>query len=308
MTEWTLSDIRTKFRQVTGRLSPQELTNSQVDDRINKYYQYTFPSEVKLERQHTFFDFLTSANQATYDFEEVTAPNVFTNVEPPATIDNLSLIYYQDPGRFNEENPFQVNRRTMGVGDGFTTVFTTTITGFPILPASTVVTDDSFLTDNVTPIVVKDTNEIYREDTISMTGVGVSGNVNYSTGVVDVTFINPPENGQNVLLTYIIFQAGRPTAVLFYDNQFKFFVPPNTAYRFRMKGYKVVDALVNATDTPIYSQWGPAIAYGAARDLHSDFGEIEAYGEVTALYNEQIDYVMTRTDQNLLNTRAQPFF
>ncbi len=302
MSSWTLADIRLKTRKVTGRFSPQEMTNTELDDRINKYYQFTFPAEVKLERQHTFFDFLTTVNQATYDFATVTAPLVFTNVEPPATLDNLSLIYYQDPGRFNSENPYQVSRQTPWTGDGATTMFTTTLVGFPIMPASTVITDNFE--------VFEDTNEDFSlGDPILITGsLSGSASVNYSTGAISVTFNTAPANGQVIFLSYILFQAGRPTAVLFYDHQFKFFVPPNTAYRFRMKGYKVVDALVNATDTPILSQWGPAIAYGTARGIFADFGEIDSYGEITQLYNEQIDYVMTRTDQNLLNTRAAPFF
>jgi len=298
---WTLADIRLKVRQVSGRLSPREMTTTELDNRINKYYQFTFPAEVKLERQHTFFDFLTTVNQATYNFEEVTAPLVFTNVEPPATIDNLSLIYYQDPGRFNEENPYQINRRTPWTGDGVTSAFNTVVAGFPIFPGTTVITD------NVE--VFEDTNTIYTESDVAIDGsLGGGATVNYSTGTFNVTFATPPANGQLIYLSYIIFKSGRPTAVLYYDNEFKFFVPPDTAYRFRMKGYKVVDALVEATDTPILSQWGPAIAYGTARDIHADFGEIEAYGEVTGLYDEQIRYVMTRTDQNLLNSRAAPFF
>lgn len=298
---WTLADIRFKVRQVTGRLSPQEMTTNELDDRINKYYQFTFPAEVKLERQHTFFDFLTTANQATYDFEAVTAPEVFTNIEPPATIDNLYLIYYQDPGRFNEENPFQVNRRTPWTGNGVIESFDTMVIGFPIFPGTTVITDDVE--------VFEDKNTIFTDEDVLIPGsLGGGALVNYSTGSFEVNFATAPANGQIIHLSYVLFQAGRPTAVLFYNNEFKFFVPPDTAYRFRMKGYKVVDPLVNATDTPILSQWGPAIAYGTARDIHADFGEIEAYGEVTGLYKEQIGYVMTRTDQNLLNTRAAPFF
>lgn len=298
---WTLADIRLKIRQVTGRLSPQEITNTELDNRINRYYQLTFPAEVKLERQHTFFEFLTTVNQATYDFEAVTAPIEFTNVEPPATLDNLSLIYYQDPGRFNEENPYQVTRLTPWTGDGVTTTFNTTVGVFPILPDTLVITDNTE--------VFEDTNETWTEADVVITGsLGGAATINYSTGVISVVFNTAPANGQLIYLSYILFQAGRPTAVLFYNNQFKFFVPPNTAYRFRMKGYLVVSALVNATDTPVLEQWGPAIAYGAARDIHADFGEMDAYKEVTALYNEQIDYVMTRTDQNLLNVRAAPFF
>lgn len=297
MATWNLSQIRQKVRQVTGRLSPNELTNDQVDNYINQYYQFTFPAEVKLEKQHTFYEFLTTVNQPTYTFASAT----YTNVEPPATLDNLSLIYYQDPGRFNQENPYQITNLTPWTGDGSTVTFSTTVTGFPILPDSVVITDNTE--------VFEDTNTTWTTADVTLTGsLGGTATVNYSTGVVSVTFATAPTNGQLIYLSYTVFAAGRPTAVLFYDNTFTFFPPPNTAYRFKMKAYIVVDPLVNATDTPAFPQWGPAIAYGASRDIHSDFGEMQAYQEVTMLYNEQIDYVMTRTDQNLLNTRAMPFF
>jgi hypothetical protein len=297
MATWNLSQIRQKVRQVTGRLSPSELTNSQVDNYINQYYQFTFPAEVKLERQHTYYEFLTSANQSIYTFDGTN----YTNVEPPATLDNLSLNYYQDPARFEAENPYQFSRLTPWTGDGVTVAFNTTVTGFPILP------DSVIITDNIETF--EDTNINWTTSNVVVTGdLGGTATINYSTGVINVSFNTAPPDGQLIYLSYIVFAAGRPTAVLFYNNQFKFFTPPDTVYRFKMKAYLVVSPLVNATDMPVLPQWGPAIAYGASRDIHSDFGEMQQYQEVTQLYNEQIDYVMTRTDQNLLNTRAAPFF
>lgn len=297
MATWTLADIRQKVRQVTGRLSSNELTNTQIDRYINQYYQYTFPAEVKLERQHTFYEFLTTVNQPTYIFDNIT----FTNVEPPPTLNNLSLFYYQDPGRFNEENPYQITQLTPWTGDGVTIIFTTTISGFPILPDSVVITD------NVE--VFEDTNTVWTFENVSVNGsLGGLAVINYSTGVITVTFNTAPENGQLIYLSYIVFAAGRPNAVLLYDNEFTFFPPPDTAYRFRMKAYKIVDPLINATDTPVLIQWGPALAYGASRDIFSDFGELDSYAETTALYREQIEYVMNKTEQNLMNIRAAPFF
>ena len=297
MATWTLADIRQKVRQVTGRLSPAELTNTQLDNYINQYYQYTFPAEVKLERQHTFYEFLTTVNQATYTFDNTN----FTNVEPPATMDELSMLYYQDPGRFNQENPYQVTKLTPWTGDGVTTAFSTTVTGFPILPDTVVITDNTE--------VFEDTNTTWTASNVTINGsLGGSALVNYSTGSVSVTFNTAPANGQLIYLSYTVFQPGRPTAVLFYNNEFKFFPPPDTAYKFKMKAYRVVSPLTLASDTPVLPQWGPAIAYGASRDIHSDFGEMDAYRDVTALYNEQIDYVLVKTEQNLLNTRAAPFF
>ena len=306
MAQWTLAEIRQKVRQVTGRYSPQELSNEQLDEYINKYFQYTFPAELKLERFHTFYEFLTVANQQKY-----TLPTGYVNYEPPATLDNLSLEWYQEPSSFINQNPENVGSQTIGTGDGVTTAFSGTAGNFPILPASAVITD------NVE--VFQDTNTTYSTSNVALTGsLGGTGTINYSTGAVTVSFATAPISGQNITFSYIQFQAGRPVAVLLYNNQFTFFPVPNTAYRFKTKAY--ADTLVttaaganateftNATDRPLLDQWGPCIAYGTSRDIHADKGEMDAYGEVTALYKEQLAYVLKRTNQNLLNTRAQPNF
>ena len=306
MSEWTLAEIRQKVRQVSGRYSPQELSNEQLDEYINKYFQYTFPSELKLERAHTFFEFLTVANQQKYNL-----PSGYTNFEPLATIDNLSLLWYQEPSSFTENNPENVARQTIGTGDGVTTNFTSTAGNFPILPASSVITDNNE--------VFEDTNTIFGTANINITGsLGGNATLNYSTGALSVTFNSAPLLGQNINFSFIQFQAGRPIAVLLYNNKFTFFPVPDTAYRFKAKAYAntlVTTAagtnaiqFINATDKPLLDEWGPCIAYGTSRDIHADLGEMDAYAEVTALYKEQLSYVLKRTNQNLLNTRAQPHF
>ena len=44
MATWDFADIKKKVRQVTGRLTENELSTSELEDRINKFYQYTFPA------------------------------------------------------------------------------------------------------------------------------------------------------------------------------------------------------------------------------------------------------------------------
>jgi hypothetical protein len=297
MVTWTLANIRSKTRQVTGRLTEGEITNQRLDDYINRYYQYTFPAELKLERKHTYYEFLTSANTAWYDL-----PNAdYTNWEPPATIDNLDLLWYQDPAPFFQNNPQQIVRSTPWTGDGVTAPFSTTVVGFPILPSTLVITD------NVETF--EDTSQTWTTANVTLTGdLGGSATINYSTGVISVTFNTAPASGQEIYLSYVQFKAGRPTAVLMYNNQFQFFPPPDTAYRFKLGAYAVVSPLVNGTDRPDLDQWGPCIAYGAARDMLADLGEMDSYAEVTALYKEQLAYVLRKTNQNLLNTRAAPNF
>ncbi len=307
MAVWNLSEIRSKVRQVTGRFSSQDLTNDQLDEYINKYFQFTFPAELKLERFHTFYEFLTEANVQKY-----TLPEGFVNFESPASIDRLSVLWYQDPSSFYENNPENIARQNIGTGDGVTTAFSGTAGNFPILPDTTVITDDNEVFEDIN-------TDFNVPQPVNISGsLGGSATVNYETGDVSVSFNTAPETGQLIIFSYIQFHAGRPTAVLLYDNEWTFFPVPDTAYRFRTKAYAntlvttVLGAnapfFVNATDQPLLNEWGPTIAYGASRDIHADKGEMDAYSDVTALYKEQLAYVLRRTNQNLLNTRAQPNF
>jgi len=297
MSTWTLADIRQKVRQVTGRFSSNEITNTQLDDYINKYYTLTFPAEVKLEQKHVYYSFTTAANQAFYDQPETT----FTNFEPPATVNNLQLLWYQDPSYFFENNPLQYTFLTPWTGDGSTLLFSTTVTGFPIYPGTLTISD--------TVELFQDTNEDWTESNVVITGdQGGTATINYDTGSVSVTFATAPTNGQLINLNYVIFQPGRPQAILMYNNQFQLFPVPDQAYIVEMRAYSVVTELTSATDTPDLNEWGPAIAYGAARDIFSDYGELDSYAETTQLYKEQIAYVLKRTNQDLLNTRSTPNF
>lgn len=287
---WALSDIRRKVRQVTGRLSTTELSNNRLDEYINNYYQFTFPAEVKLERQHTYYTFNTEANTQQYTF-----PTTFTNFEPPVYLDLMPLLFYQDPVVYFNENPEQITRVTPWTGDGVTVLFTTTVQSFPILPGTVIVTDNTeTFTDNGAGVLTGD--------------LGGSGTVVYLTGAISVTFNTAPANGQNIFLSYEQYVAGTPTAVLLYNNVFRFFPVPDTVYRIQVKAYSVPTALTLATSTPILEEWGEAIAYGASREIAIDFGEAERYAEITALYKEQINYVLTRTVQTLMNERARPMW
>lgn len=297
MVNWTLADIRKEVRQVTGRLTPGELSNDDLDDYINRYYQYTLPAELKLDKNQIYYEFLTTPNQATYDFDNTN----YTNIEPPATIDNHELTWYQTPIQFELYSRYNITRKTPWTGDGTTNTFTTSITGFPITPDTLVITDNTE--------VFEDTNTTYTTSNVNITGsLGGTAIINYSTGSVSVVFNTAPSNGQIIYLSYQLFSPARPYSVLYYNNQFKFYPIPDTAYRFKAKAYRVLPALTSSTDRPELDQWGPCIVYGTARDIVSKFGEMDLYKDITMLYKEQLGYVIRRTLQNLLNTRSSPNF
>lgn len=373
MATWTLADIRQKVRQVTGRFTENEMTTTQLDDYINKYYTLTFPAEVKLEQKHTYYEFQTIANQAYYDQPQTT----YTNFEPPATVNNLQMLWYQDPVYFLQNNPLQYTFLTPYTGDGSTTSYTnglisisnitqadpgevTTSSDHGLSSGNVVwITDVSGMTQvnnrnfeitvtgtntftlgvdttgfgaysgggnvsypinlfNIMPgtftfsdnvETFQDTNQDWSDDSVTITGdQGGTLTLNYYTGNFTGTFATAPNNGQIIHLNYVQFQPGRPQSILMYNNQFQLYPPPDQVYIIKMRAYSVVSELTSSIDTPELNEWGPMIAYGTSRDIFSDFGEIDAYGETTLLYKEQKNYVLTRTCQDLLNTRSTPNF
>lgn len=297
MATWTLADIRSEARHLTGRFSENELSTAKLDDDINKYYQLVFPAEVKLEEKYTEYNLLTTPNEPFYALPQST----YTNFVQPARIDNLTLNWYQDNATFLQNNPLQYSSFTPWTGDGSTTSFNTTLTGVPIYPGTLTITDDVE--------TFQDTSTSWTASNIALTGdQGGTATINLDSGVITVNFATAPVNGQVITVKYILMQTGRPTAVLMFNNQLKFFPVPNTVYNFSVQAYQVVSPLVNSTDTPELNEWGPAIAMGAARMILRRSGEYEAYAQLTQLYHEQIDYVLTRTVETLSNTRAQPNF
>lgn len=300
MAKWSLTELRQAIRQVSGRLSISEMSNSEIDEELNQFVQYEFPAEVKLDRNYTYYTFNTTKNTQDY-----TQPETYTNFDPEAYIDNRELLFYLDADKFRSENPQNVSRKTLGTGDGSTTNFTDTLSPQPIEPGS---------------VIVDDGVEVFTDDgngTLTGDQTG-SGTINYTTGALSVGFFTAPTNGTAIYVSWISYTVGQPTAVLMFNNKFTFFPVPDRAYRFRIKAWSIQTVqdtsgnlqsnFVLTTDRPLKDQWGPAFVYGTARRIHAKYGEIDAYQEVTALYQEQIGYVLRRTHEALLDARAMPKF
>lgn len=302
MATWSLSEIREKTRQLSGRLSAVETSNDQIDEYINKYFQYEFPAEVKLNRNYTFYEFTTDYGVSSYDFS-----SSYTNFIPEATIDRLDINLYQNPDVFYDNVPENVQRFTTWTGDGSTVSFSNTYSNNVPMQAGSVVVDDTVekFVDDGSNVLVSSLS-------------GTNGSVTYTTGAVSVTFATAPTSGQGIYCSFIEETLGQPTDVLMFENKFRFYPVPDRAYRFRIKAWTLLyvkplsgankASFTLASDRPLHDEWGPAIAMGAARRICSDFGEMDRYSELTALYKEQINLILARTYIDLESTRALPIF
>lgn len=277
---WTLADIRRKVRKLTGRFSPSQLSNEELDEYINNYYRYTFPAELKLDINLRYYEFLTVAGQEFYSF-----PSDFTNIEPPIWINGLETRYYTNPASYFYAIPEYYTRKTLGAGDGTTLVFSQTAQNYPIIAGS---------------VVVSDGVETFTDDGMGiLTGTnGGTGTVDYTNATISVTFNTAPTLNTAVWASYLQYQKGTPQAILLFENQFRLYPIPDSAYHIKMVGYEMPPLLISVSQEPRLPEWGPAIAYGAARNICADNGELDRYAELSILYKEEIKYSLRRTLQD----------
>lgn len=304
---YDFGDIADKVRLITGRLSTDQMSNNELNTRINNYLHYEFPAEFKLDIQLVPYQFLTVKGQQKYPI-----PENFTNFVPPAFINGLDysyyggpynaygfnnsipgygLNYYFDPSLYYQAVGQYYNRNRWRIGDGITISFNQGAQNYGMLPNSIIVNDD---------------RETFTDDGLgNLIGtLGGSGNVNYLDGSLTVNFSTAPDSGAQIWLTFVQYQSGMPQQVLNFDQSFTVYPVPDNVYRISMVGYQMPALLVDATDTPKLQEWGPCIAYGTARTIFADYGELDRYGEITALYKEQVKYVNRRDIQKTMNRSA----
>lgn len=304
MATWNLGAIRQKARNLSGRLSLSDLPNNILDDYINHYVQYEFPSEVKLNKLYTEAKIITEHHVAEYDF-----PSGYTNFVPEAKIDYQVLSFYQEPDLFEDAYPLNVQRVTSWTGDGTTTAFATTL-------------GDGYLPLRDGSVLVDDTIEVGEDDgdgnlISSITGT-TGGTVNYSTGAISYTFQTAPASGQSIYNSFVTNPTGRPIACLMFNSKFTLYPVPDRAYRLLLKAWtlsmvvdttgSIKESFTEASDRPRLDEWGVLFALGAARRIASDYGEIDKYQELSMLLREQVGYVNTRTLIDLESARALPQF
>jgi len=132
--------------------------------------------------------------------------------------------------------------------------------------------------------------------------------VNYNTGVVNVTFPNPPPTGTPIQAECYFFQQGIPRAILFYNNCITLRPPPDTQYLIEMNAYLSPAAFLNTTDAIQFAYMCEYISRGAARKLLADTGDIEQFQFYEPLFKEQETLVWKRSQRQFTATRTGTIF
>lgn len=109
------------------------------------------------------------------------------------------------------------------------------------------------------------------------------------------------------------YQPQRPTYVLYYNNELTFRGPPDKSYLIKIAAYQVELQIQDLNYDPAYQGLQQDylfryLAYGAALDIFSDFGEMDRWNEIFPAYKRYRALVYSRTYSQYQSQRPYPEF
>jgi len=312
----TLAQIRTKVRRLTGRPSPQQITNTQIDEYINTFYQYDMPETLRLFTQETTFEFMTEANVDQYDMNTMQvwtgvsnqpAVDVYINVKPPGYVSGYQTFWSQDREQFKRTYPSLSEIVTSVTGDGTTGPYTTTLANTPVLQYQVTVgaIDDTDAALNCVDVPTNRTDGTWK---IVNTNTVVTGTIDYTTGVLSVTFPNAIPTGNQVTFTAVPYQPSRPQALLYFANVFTLRPVPDASYLVRVNAYRRPTSMVDSTDYPELKQWWQYLAFGAASKIFEDSQDPEGLATIMPGLKQQERLVLRRTIVERTSQRSSTIY
>lgn len=338
-----LSAIRQKVRRITARPSPNQITDTQIDDYINTFYLFDMPKHLWLESLRYNYQFTTTANICVYDFPT----DLYLTAMPPVFIGGYQCYMTQSRENFFRINP-QLNflQEQIYTGDGgpvYSGQFCTQIPIIPgfkpnppgaytnnaanLLPAnyinwnvvvSTLGPPDpiSGISPSITLVDDGLGNLIFQDDPGVTAGTGyvIRGSINYITGALDITGVGFGQGipiGNEINVQYIPYVASRPQSCVFYQDQIILYPVPDQAYTVSFESYKVPTAFLNDPNglmTPQLQEWWQLLAYGAADKIFADSGDLDNLQKYRPLLEEQMNLVNRRTIQQQTSERVATIY
>ena len=299
--------IRNKVRRLTGSISQSQLSDADLDDYINTFYLLDFPAHLKLWNLNENYEFFTVPNEdqytlpinPTFDANNNQFPS-FQGILPPVYIDGYESWYSQSQKEFYVTYPKLNFEQTGPSGDGSSGPYTVTLTNIPILKRE--LTISAVDVNGVTQILKDDGNGNLINASASVAVPVTTGTVNYVTGAVNILNFRDATDTQiaipatsTITLRYVPYQASRPIAMLFFDDQMILRPVPDKVYRVQIEVFKTPTQLIATTDQPEIHQWWQLIAFGAARKVLQDRLDNEALASIEPFYQEQMSLVLYRT-------------
>lgn len=308
-----LETMRIKVRRLTRSPSANQLSDDDIDEYINTFYQYDVPEELRLFSLKSTFSFWTEPNVDSYGTDEATGLTDFNNeiitLEPPVYIAGRLSQFTQSREEFFLLYPMNSFRQDIATGDGVTNLFNGTLSNVPIVEGE--VSFVSASAQNESLILIDQVSPDPRIGNLvdpAFSAVSL-GTINYLTGAYNFSFNlsgvpTAPGDDEIVQAQTLPYVAGLPEMVLFYDDIFTLRPVPDKAYKITFDAFVQPTLFLEANDTPIHDQWWQYIAYGAAKKVFEDRGDIDSVAQITPEFKRQEKLVLRRTLVQQSNQQA----
>lgn len=324
MANSTLQAIRTKVRRITRNPTLSQLTNAQLDDYINTFILYDFPEHLRLFSLRTLLTFYTQPGVDVYDTNTTvtTDPlynfkNKYVAVHPPVFMAGIQCFYTQWRDVFYGYWP-QTNTisDTLLRGDGTTGPFAGQMiapsTGLPFILQESV--NFNCLNTDGTSMIMVDVpiNNVFGNLTQANvplvppfdTTLNPNNFINYITGQYAITFPQITQTAAPIWFEGILYQPGKPLAMLFYDEKFTLRPVPDKTYSIQLEVDVRPTELINTTDVPQLEQWWQYIAYGASKKIFEDRMQTDDVQMIMPEFKQQERLVLRTTLCQQANERT----
>lgn len=333
----SLDQMRSTVRRMTARYTPQQMTDTQIDNYINLFYTLHFPEEFKNLKLQKPYVFLTTPNVDTYPFpyeENPTNPVTGTqtlvspgNVQimPPVYCQGYILRYYQDKTTFYNRWPKLTVNQQIGTGGKIAgDPYTGTIPSTPFLRAQLDIFGNVTEAAVIISAIVNDPTSGFSAFTYTCSdsprpnsNVGdlvddqgnIVGGVDYLTGQYTFTpnvGVIPSE--ATIYASVIPYQSSRPTDVIFYNQQITFRPVPQQVYQVEFQISQQPTQLIKDNAAPELDEWYLFICAGAAKLIYTDFPDEEGMAYLMPIWQEQLQLAQRRTLRQMSTQRAATIF
>jgi hypothetical protein len=307
---YDLLAIRNKVRKLTGRNSPTQLTDAEIDDYINQYYIFEIPESLKFLKLKDVYTFTTDPHIDTY-----AAPsNLLVYYAPPVTCAGIRIDYFNNNETFYTRWPKRNFVEIVGTGNGTPGPYVGNISNVPFLR--------SVNPSNAQNAIGKVQNVLFTGQvnaatpfTTTATDDGLYGllapaigGVDYESGLFQVTFPQPINAGSPIWAETVPYIAARPTSLMYWQNQFVVRPVPDNSYIMEINMMRNPTSLINDLDQPELLEWWKLLAYGAANQILIDNGDYEILTNLRPQFEEQILLAQRRVIIQGTSQRAATLF
>jgi len=306
----TLLQIKKKVRRLTASPSPNQLSESDLEDYIDIFYDQDFPSHLKTWNLRNKLEFYTVANEDQYSFDT----DLYHSVMPPVYIDGYESFFSSSRDEFFRIYPKINTEQTGPAGDGSAGPYSFTLSSIPVLKRQ--VTLSVVDTSGVTQIAYDQPQALDNSvgDWIdNATGLPLTGSINYVTGACTITWTNTIASTETINIKTSAYTAGRPSGMLFFNDYFVLRPVPDKVYRVSVEVYQKPSQLLSANDhsdsnVPNIKQWWQYIAFGAAIKVLQDRQDMESIQNLMPFFKEQEALVLYRTATQQADERTATIF